>query len=80
VTVPFFAANVPVYYSEAEAVRRTLDYRDVMQRVFDRYSDQIELATTARQIEKIVGGRKIAAVLTLEGGHQIADDLSVLRM
>lgn len=80
VTVPFFAANVPVYYSDAEAVRRTLDYRDVMQRVFDRYSDQLELATTARQIEKIVGGGKIAAVLTVEGGHQIADDLSVLRM
>jgi membrane dipeptidase len=80
VTVPFFAANVPVYYSEAEAVRRTLDYRDAMQRVFDRYSGQIELATSARQIEKIVSGRRIAAVLTLEGGHQIADDLSVLRM
>ena len=28
VTVPFFAANVPVYYPKAEAVRRTLDFRD----------------------------------------------------
>jgi membrane dipeptidase len=80
VTVPFFAANVPVYYPEAEAVRRTLDFRDAMQRVFDKYPDQIELATSARQIEKIVAGKKIAAVLTIEGGHQIADDLAVLRM
>jgi microsomal dipeptidase-like Zn-dependent dipeptidase len=30
VTVPFFAANVPVYYSESDAVRRTLDFRDAM--------------------------------------------------
>jgi membrane dipeptidase len=79
VTVPFFAANVPVYYPEAEAVRRTLDYRDAMQRVFDKYPNDIELATSARQIEKIVASKKIAAVLTIEGGHQIGDDLAVLR-
>ena len=80
VTVPFFAANVPVYYPEAEAVRRTLDYRDTMQRVFNQYPNDIELATSARQIEKIVASKKIAAVLTIEGGHQIGDDLAVLRM
>jgi membrane dipeptidase len=79
VTVPFFAANVPVFYPEPEAVRRTLDFRDTMQRAFDRYPDQIELATSARQIDRIVASKKIAAVLTIEGGHQIADDLAVLR-
>ena len=31
-------------------------------------------------MERIAGAGKIAAVLTLEGGHQIADDLAVLRM
>jgi membrane dipeptidase len=80
VTVPFFSANVPVYYPEAEAVRRTLDYRDTMQRVFNQYPNDIELATSARQIERIVASKKIAAVLTIEGGHQIGDDLAVLRM
>jgi membrane dipeptidase len=79
VTVPFFAANVPIYYPEAEAVRRTLDFRDAMQRVFDNYPNDIELATSARQIEKLVARGKIAAVLTVEGGHQIGDDLAVLR-
>lgn len=78
-TVPFFAANVPVFYPEPEAVRRTLDFRDTMQQVFDKYPDQIQLATSARQIEHIVASGKIAAVLTIEGGHQIADDLAVLR-
>jgi len=78
--VPFFALWVPTYYKGSEAVRRTLDLRDAMQRVLDQYPDQIELATSARDIERIVGQKKIAAVLTVEGGHQIADDLAVLRM
>lgn len=78
--VPFFALWVPTYYKGAEAVRRTLDLRDAMQGVFDRYPDQIELATTAADAERIAKSGKIAAVLTLEGGHQIADDLAVLRM
>jgi membrane dipeptidase len=77
--VPFFALWVPSYYPGAEAVRRTLDLRDAMQGVFDKYPDRIELATSARDIERIVGQRKIAAVLTIEGGHQIDDDLRVLR-
>src|SRR5215831_10048721 len=78
--VPFFALWVPSYYPGAEAVRRTLDLRDAMQEVFDKYPGQVELATSARDIQRIVGQKKIAAVLTIEGGHQIDDDLRVLRM
>src|SRR4029077_4610821 len=80
VHVPFFALWVPTYYPGAEAVRRTLELRDAAQSVFDKYPDRIELATSARDIERIVKQKKIAAVLTIEGGHQIGDDLSVLRM
>ncbi len=78
--VPFFALWVPAFYPGAEAVRRTLDLRDAMQGVLDKYPDRIELATSARDIQRIVGQKKIAAVLTIEGGHQIHDDLGVLRM
>jgi membrane dipeptidase len=80
VHVPFFALWVPTYYPGAEAVRRTLELRDAAQSVFDKYPERIELATSARDIERIVKHKKIAAVLTIEGGHQIDDDLSVLRM
>ncbi len=69
-----------MFHSSPSGCRRTLDFRDAMQRVFDKYPDQIELATSAHDVERIVGQKKIAAVLTVEGGHQIADDLSVLRM
>jgi membrane dipeptidase len=77
---PFFALWVPTFYKGSEAVRRTLDFRDAMQGVLDRNPDKIELATSAADVERIVHARKIAAILTLEGGHQIADDLAVLRM
>jgi membrane dipeptidase len=76
---PFFALWCPVYYKGSEAVRRTLELRDAMQSVLDAHPDQIELATTAADIERIVKARKIAAFLAIEGGHQIADDLAVLR-
>jgi membrane dipeptidase len=44
VNAPFFALWVPTYYKGAEAVRRTLDLRDAMQRLFDAHPDQIALA------------------------------------
>jgi membrane dipeptidase len=80
VHAPFFALWVPPYYRGAEAVRRTLDLRDAMQSVFDKYPARIELAQSAADIERIVRAHKIAAVLAIEGGHQIDDDLAVLRM
>jgi membrane dipeptidase len=77
---PFFALYVPTYYKGAEAVRRTLQLRDAMQSVFDAHPDQIELALSAADVERIGKTGKIAAVLTIESGHAIADNLAVLRM
>lgn len=80
VNAPFFALWVPTYYHGAEAVRRTLDLRDAMQRLFDTHPEQIVLALTASDVERITRSGRIAAILTVEGGHQIDDDLAVLRV
>jgi len=80
VSAPFFALWVPTYYHGAEAVRRTLDLRDAMQRLFDTHPDQIVLALNASDVERITRSGRIAAILTIEGGHQIDDDLAVLRV
>lgn len=80
VNAPFFALWVPTYYKGSEAVRRTLDLRDAMQHVLDSHPDQIELALNAADIGRITRSGKIAAILTIEGGHQIDDDLAVLRV
>lgn len=76
---PFFALYVPTYYKGAEAVRRTLQLRDAMQSLLDAHPDQIELALSASDVERIAKTGKIAAVLTIESGHAIADNLAVLR-
>jgi membrane dipeptidase len=80
VNAPFFALWVPTYYKGAEAVRRTLDLRDAMQGLFDSHPEMIALALSAADVERITKSGRIAAILTIEGGHQIADDLAVLRM
>jgi membrane dipeptidase len=51
-----------------------------MQSVLDTHKDEVELATTAAEIRRIVKAGKISAFLTIEGGHTIDDDLRVLRM
>jgi membrane dipeptidase len=80
INAPFFALWVPTYYQGAEAIRRTLDLRDAMQRLFDAHPEMIALALTAADVERITRSGRIAAVLTVEGGHQIDNDLAVLRM
>jgi membrane dipeptidase len=80
VNVPFLALWVPAYYHGAEAVRRMLDMRDAAQRMVDAHAQEIEIAGNARDIERIVRAGRIAAVITVEGGHQIDNDLGVLRM
>jgi membrane dipeptidase len=80
VNVPFLALWVPAYYHGAEAVRRMLDMRDAAQRMVDAHAQEIEIAGNARDIERIVKAGRIAAVVTVEGGHQIDNDLGVLRM
>jgi membrane dipeptidase len=80
VNAPFFALWVPTYYKGAEAIRRTLDLRDAMQRLFDTHPELIAPALNAADVERITKNGRIAAILTVEGGHQIDDDLAVLRM
>jgi membrane dipeptidase len=80
INAPFFALWVPTYYRGADAIRRTLDLRDAMQRLFDASPELIALALTAGDVERITRSGRIAAILTIEGGHQIDNDLAVLRM
>ena len=77
---PYFALYVPTYYSGSESVRRILQLRDAMQRVLDANPDKIELAYNASDVVRIHKAGRIAALLTIESGHAIADDLGVLRM
>ena len=80
VTAPFFALWIPTYYKGAEAVRRTLDYCDAAQKMFEEHRNEIVHALNASDIERITKAGKLAIVLTLEGGHQIGNDIAMLRV
>ena len=79
VDAQFFAVWVDPMYAPYHAARRTLQLIDAMQGVLDKYPQRIELARTASDIRRIVASGKLAALMGIEGGHAIQNDLSLLR-
>lgn len=60
-------------------IRRTLRLIDALKEVVARYPEQIEHATSVEDIERISSEGRIAALMGIEGGHAIENDLGVLR-
>jgi membrane dipeptidase len=77
--VPFLALWVDPVFLGPVAVKRTLRLADAFRRVCDAFPDRIAQARTAKEAESLVAAGKVAAVMTIEGGHAIDDDLAVLR-
>ncbi len=80
VDAQFFAVWVDPIYAPHHAARRALQLIDVMYGVLGKYPDRIELARNAADIERIVASGKLAALMGIEGGHAIQNDLAMLRM
>jgi membrane dipeptidase len=75
----FFSIWVPSRIIGREAVRRGLAQVEAVREQVRKYSTEIALATTADEIRSVHQQRKIAALIGIEGGHLIGNDLSVLR-
>jgi membrane dipeptidase len=67
------------YYPRRFEVKHTMQLMDLALRQIEKHHDQIEIALTASDIERINRAGKIAAVLDLEGGFDLDGDLGVLR-
>jgi membrane dipeptidase len=76
---PFLALWVDPIFEGSAAVKRTLRLADAFHTVLERNSDRVAQARTARDVREIARAGKVAAVMTIEGGHAIDDDLAVLR-
>ncbi len=78
----FFAVYVASSYTEGNhSARRTLDMIDTVKHdIIEKYPSDFMLATTAAQIREAHRQHKIAALLGIEGGHAIEDDLRLLRV
>ena len=75
----FFSIWVPSDVTGLPAVKRTLDQIDAVREAVRTHSDSLVLATTAAEVRRAVAARKIAALMGIEGGHMLDDNLRLLR-
>jgi len=78
----FWSVYVPIEEpgGDAQDVVDVLEQIDLVHRLVDRYSDRLELARTAEDVERIFRAGKIASLIGMEGGHSIHNSLAALRM
>jgi membrane dipeptidase len=75
----FFSIWVPSDVTGAPAVKRALDQIDAVREAVRAHPGELMLATTADEIRRAAADHKIAALMGVEGGHMIDDDLGLLR-
>jgi membrane dipeptidase len=62
------------------AIQNTLEQIDIIHRLAAKYPDTFEIAQTAADVRRIFASGKIASMMGMEGGHQINNSMSSLRM
>jgi membrane dipeptidase len=75
----FFSIWVPSDVTGPPAVKRAMDLIDSVREAVRTHPDDLVLATTAADIRRAAGEHKIAALMGMEGGHMIDNDLRLLR-
>ena len=75
----FFSIWVPSEVTGPIAVKRAFDQIDAVREAVRQHSNDLLLATTAADVRKAAAEKKIAALMGVEGGHMIDDDLRQLR-
>lgn len=75
----FFSIWVPSSVTGPIAVKRALQLIDSVHEAVRTHPNDLMLATTAADIREAAKAKKIAALMGVEGGHMIDDDLGTLR-
>ena len=76
----FFAIYMERELRPGMAVKRALAQIASIHALCAKYPDAIALATTAEEVREIAASGRVAALMGVEGGHMIEDDLRVLQM
>ena len=75
----FFSIWMSGTVTGPEAVKRSLDQIDTVREMVRTHAKDLAHCTTAAEIRRAHADGKIAVLMGVEGGHMIANDLSVLR-
>ena len=75
----FFSIWIPGTITGPEAVKRAIDQIDAVREQARLHPNDLVLATTADEVRRAHAAGKIAALMGVEGGHMIDNDLGVLR-
>jgi membrane dipeptidase len=76
----FFSIWVPSEITGPPAVKRALDLIDSVREAARLHPNDLVIATTAAEVRKAAADHKIAALMGVEGGHMIDNDLRLLRL
>jgi membrane dipeptidase len=75
----FWSVWVPAEMAGPQAVETTVEQIDIVKRMAAKYPQDFEVASTAADVRRIHHAGRIAALIGIEGGHQIDNSLAVLR-
>lgn len=75
----FWSVFVDFRLPEPQAVQATLEQIDTVKRLVARYPQQLQLCTSADEVEKAMKSGKVASLIGMEGGGSIGSSLGVLR-
>ena len=75
----FWSVYIDGTYTGDEAIRRTIDQIDIVDRMIAAYPNDLELALNADDMVRIHKKGKIGSMIGVEGGRQIGGDLAALR-
>ena len=75
----FWSVYVPAETEGPDAVRRTIEQIDIIERLIDASPTLLARASTAADVERIMKSGRIASMFGAEGGHSIGNSLGVLR-
>ena len=75
----FWSVYIDGKYTGDEAIRRTIEQIDVVDRMIAAYPATLERALTADDVVRIHRSGKVASLIGIEGGRQIGGSMAALR-